>query len=53
MPKEAGEIKNSIGMRLVKDHNLLGKGKDCWVGKYEVTQAEYQMVMGQIQVRPR
>jgi hypothetical protein len=46
MPKEAGEIKNSIGMRLVKIHNLLGQGKDCWVGKYEVTQAEYQMVMG-------
>jgi len=44
--ERAGEIKNSIGMRLVKIHNLLGQGKDCWVGKYEVTQAEYQMVMG-------
>jgi len=27
MPKEAGEIKNSIGMRLVKIHNLLGRAK--------------------------
>ncbi len=41
-----GEIRNSIGMRLVKVRNLLGPGEDCWVGKYEVTQGEFQMVMG-------
>jgi hypothetical protein len=41
-----GEIRNGIGMRLVKVRNLLGPGKDGWVGKYEVTQAEYQTVMG-------
>ena len=43
---EIGEIRNSIGMRLVKVRNLVGPGKDGWVGKYEVTQREYQMVMG-------
>jgi len=45
-PKEAGEMRNSIGMKLVKVRNLLGPGKDGWVGKFEVTQGEYQKVMG-------
>jgi hypothetical protein len=42
----AGDKRNSIGMKLVKVRNLLGQGKDAWVGKNEVTQKEYKMVMG-------
>jgi PEGA domain/Sulfatase-modifying factor enzyme 1 len=42
----AREFSNSIGMRLVKVPNLGGQGKDGWVGKYEVTQNEYQSIMG-------
>jgi formylglycine-generating enzyme required for sulfatase activity len=33
-------------MKLVKVRDLFGPGKDCWVGKYEVSQGEYQLVMG-------
>ena len=40
------EFTTSIGLRLVKVRDLLGPGKDGWVGKSEVTQAEYQKVMG-------
>lgn len=42
----AGDKRNGIGMKLVKVRNLLGKGQDAWVGKYEVTQKEYKAVMG-------
>ena len=44
--KAIGEVRNSIGMRLIRARNLLGTGKDCWVGKFEVTEAEYEKVMG-------
>jgi len=40
------EWTNSVGMVLVKVAGVPGIG-DCWVGKYEVTQQEYQKVMGQ------
>jgi hypothetical protein len=43
---KAGDKRNSIGMKMVKVRNLLGPGQDAWVGKSEVTQREYKMVMG-------
>jgi hypothetical protein len=45
-PATVGEMKNGIGMRLVKVRNLLGPGQDAWVGKSEVTQGDYKTVMG-------
>jgi len=42
----AGDKRNSLGMKMVKMRNLLGPGQDAWVGKSEVTQREYKMVMG-------
>lgn len=45
-PATVGEMRNSIGMRLVKVRNLLGPGQDAWVGKSEVTQKDYKTVMG-------
>ena len=45
-PKLLVDKRNSIGMRLVKVRNLIGTGKDGWVGKFEVTQEEFQKVMG-------
>jgi hypothetical protein len=45
-PKTVGEMRNSVGMRLVKVRNLLGPGQDAWVGKSEVTQKDYKAVMG-------
>jgi hypothetical protein len=48
----AGDKRNSIGMRLVKVRNLLGPGKDAWVGKSEVTQKEYKSVMGDNPSKP-
>jgi hypothetical protein len=43
---KAGDKRNSIGMRMVKVRNLLGPGQDAWVGKSEVTQREYKLLMG-------
>jgi len=43
---KAGDKRNSIGMKMVKVRNLLGPGQDAWVGKSEVTQREYKLVMG-------
>jgi hypothetical protein len=40
------EFKNGIGLRLVKVPDLFGPGKNGWVGKFEVTEAEYEKVMG-------
>ena len=40
-----GEMTNSLGMVLVKIANLSGPDKAGWVGKFEVTQAEYLAVM--------
>jgi hypothetical protein len=48
----AGDKRNSIDMRLVKVRNLLGPGKDAWVGKSEVTQKEYKTVMGDNPSKP-
>jgi len=48
----AGDKRNGIGMRLVKVRNLLGPGKDAWVGKSEVTQKEYKSVMGDNPAKP-
>jgi hypothetical protein len=45
-PASVGEMRNSIGMRLVKVRNLLGPGQDAWVGKNEVTQKDFKTVMG-------
>ena len=42
----AREQANGIGIVLVKVQDLAGPGKDGWVGKYEVTQREYNAVMG-------
>jgi hypothetical protein len=42
----AGDKRNSLGMKMVKVRNLLGPGQDAWVGKSEVTQREYKLVMG-------
>jgi hypothetical protein len=42
----ASDKRNGIGMKMVRMRNLLGKGQDAWVGKYEVTQKEYKAVMG-------
>jgi hypothetical protein len=42
----AGDKRNSLGMKMVKVRNLLGPGQDAWVGKSEVTQKEYKLVMG-------
>jgi hypothetical protein len=41
------ELANAIGMWMVKVPNLGGPGKPGWVGKYEVTQREYEAVMGE------
>jgi len=40
-PSRARDFKNSIGMEMVWVAPL-----DLWVGKYEVTQAEYQAIVG-------
>jgi len=40
------EVIDSIGMLLVRVSDVLGPGKDGWVGKFEVTQKEYEEVMG-------
>ena len=40
------EVLDSIGMPLVRVADVLGPGKDAWVGKFEVTQKEYEEVMG-------
>jgi hypothetical protein len=40
------EFKNGIGMALVKIPNLFGAASDGWVGKCEVTQDQYQKIMG-------
>ena len=40
------EYVNGIGLRLEKVKDLFGPGKDGWVGKSEVTQAQDQQVMG-------
>jgi len=37
---------NSIGMRLEKIKNLFGPGQDGWVGQSEVTQQQYEQVIG-------
>ena len=40
------EFVNGIGLRLEKVKDLFGPGKDGWVGKSEVTQEEYEQVLG-------
>ncbi len=42
----AREYVDGIGLRLEKVRNLFGPGKDGWVGKSEVTEAQYEKVMG-------
>ncbi len=37
---------NSIGLRLEKIKNLFGPGQDGWVGQSEVTQEQYERVVG-------
>ncbi len=39
-------FRNSIGMTLARVPDLFGAGKDGYVGIYEVTQKQYQAVMG-------
>ena len=46
LPKREERI-NGIGMMLVKLSRLPGTSEGGWVGKYAVTQAEYEKVMGQ------
>lgn len=41
------EFRNSIGLALVKVQNLFGPGREGWVGKSEVTESEFERVMGQ------
>src|SRR5208282_4198701 len=40
------ESVNSVGLRLEKIRNLFGPGQDGWVGQSEVTQEQYERVMG-------
>ena len=40
------EFVNSIGLRLEKIKNLFGPGRDGWVGQSEVTQQQFEQVLG-------
>ena len=40
------EYVNGIGLRLEKIKNLFGPGRDGWVGQSEVTQEQYERVLG-------